>query len=185
MTVAGSPSTRSRIVVGIAELKVSADPTDTLVTYALGSCLGVCIHDPVAGVGGLLHAMLPSPRSVTVGGEHNPARFVETGVPALFRAAYALGARKERVVVTVTGGASMTAQGRPDGFQIGKRNFVELKRLLWKNGVILRDQDVGGNHSRTVSLDVATGEVRVRSGGEEFTLTRRVPRAAQSGRTEP
>lgn len=165
-----------RLVVGIADLKVSAMRDEVLITYALGSCLGVCIYDPVARVGGLLHAMLPSAGLDPARGRENPARFVDTGLPALFKRAYSLGASKERIVVAVAGGASMTAADQEDGFQIGKRNFIELKRLLWRNGVVLHDQDVGGSVSRTVSLDIATGGVLVKTGGREYTLTRRFPR---------
>lgn len=176
MKLAEAQGRTGRLVVGIAEMRVTNTPGDLLVTYALGSCLGVCIHDPTAGVGGLLHAMLPSAQMDPPKGRANPAHFVDTGVAALFRRAYALGAAKERIVVSVAGGASMTAGGREDGFQIGKRNFIEFKKLLWRNGVVLRDQDVGGNISRTVSLDIATGEVLVKAGGREYALSRRFPR---------
>lgn len=176
MRLAPSKEQTGRVVVGIAELKVSGVPEQLLVTYALGSCLGVCIYDPVARVGGLLHAMLPSAQMDPAKGRSNPARFVDTGVPTLFKQAYALGAVKERIIVSVAGGASMTAGDREDGFQIGKRNFLEFKKLLWRNGVVLRDQDVGGNISRTVSLDISTGEVRVKTGTQEYSLSRRYPR---------
>ena len=63
-----------------------------------------------------------------------------------------------------------------DFFQIGRRNFVELKRMLWRNGVIVRDQSVGGSLSRSLSVDVATGEVVVKAGGSAVTLSRRFPR---------
>ena len=63
-----------------------------------------------------------------------------------------------------------------DFFQIGRRNHVELKRMLWRNGVLVRDEDVGGSISRTVSLDIATGQVLVKAGGRIYTLSRRFPR---------
>lgn len=176
MSLTQSRAETERVVVGIADLRVTDVPEQVLITYALGSCLGVCIYDPVARVGGLLHAMLPSAQMDPAKGRSNPARFVDRGVPALFRQAYALGAAKERICVCVAGGASMTAKGREDGFQIGKRNFLEFKKLLWRNGVVLRDQDVGGDLSRTVSLDISTGEVRVKSGTREYSLSRRYPR---------
>jgi chemotaxis protein CheD len=173
MTMAGL-STGSgqmvRRVVGIAELFVSTDPNDLIVTYALGSCLGICIHDPVAGVGGLLHVMLPSGSVDTEKAKTNPARFVDTGVPFLFKEAYKLGAKKERIIAKVAGGAAIANNGGGDSFQIGKRNFIALKKLMWKNGVLLKGQDVGKNHSRTVSLDVRTGEVRVKAQGKEMVL---------------
>lgn len=158
-------------VVGIADMAVSADRSERLVTYALGSCLGVVVHDPVAGVSGLLHVMLPSSEIDPEKAQRNPYTFVDTGVPELFRACFRAGARKERLIVKVVGG-SFTGDGdQPDNFQVGKRNVLTLKKLLWKNGVILRAEDVGGQRlSRTVFLSVTTGEVVVKTNGRESTL---------------
>ena len=159
------------ITVGMADLRVTADPDARLVTYALGSCLGIAVHDPVARVGGLLHVMLPLSELDAAKAQANPAMFVDTGVPALFRACYALGGVKARMVVKVAGGASSAAPGEADQFQIGKRNLLTLRKLLWKNGVLLHADDVGGvQTSRTVYLDVATGTFTVRSNGQEITL---------------
>ena len=162
---------RSRdVVVGIAELRLSADPAERLVTYALGSCLGIAIHDPVAKVAGLLHAMLPTSTIDAEKARRSPAMFVDTGVPLLFRESYKLGARKERIVVRVAGGAHAAAEGA-DQFQIGKRNVIALRKLLWKNGVLLHAHDVGGvQTSRTVYLEVASGLFTIRSNGQESTL---------------
>jgi len=160
----------SRQVVGIADLKLSNRPGDILVTYALGSCLGVCIYDPVARVGGLLHAMLPSASADAGKGQRQPAKYVDSGVTTLFKEAYRLGARKERIVVKVAGGASVANRGETDSFQIGKRNVVALKKLFWKNGVLIRGEDLGGNISRTVSLDVTSGEVKVKANGTDTIL---------------
>lgn len=158
-------------VIGIAEMAISASGGERLVTYALGSCLGVCVHDPIAGVAGLLHVMLPSSDIDPQKAQRNPCMFVDTGVPELFRAAYRAGAHKERLVVKVVGGASTTDGEQLDAFQVGKRNVLTLKKLLWKNGVILRAEDVGGLRlSRTVFLQVATGEVLVKTNGREATL---------------
>jgi chemotaxis protein CheD len=157
-------------VVGIADFQVSNNPADLLITYALGSCLGICIYDPEARVGGLLHVMLPSGSVDADKAKKNPARFVDTGVPALFKEAYRLGASKERIIIKVAGGASITCNGNGDAFQIGKRNLITLKKLLWKNGVMLKAEDVGGSHSRTVSLAVGTGEVLLKAEGTETVL---------------
>jgi chemotaxis protein CheD len=166
------PRDRARdLVVGIAELRLSADPAERLVTYALGSCLGIAIHDPVARVGGLLHAMLPTGAIDAEKARRNPAMFVDAGVPILFRESYKLGARKERTVVKVAGGAFAGADESADQFQIGKRNFLALRKLLWKNGVLLHAHDVGGlQTSRTVYLDVGTGALTIRSNGTESIL---------------
>ena len=157
-------------VVGIGEVITSNDPHDTIITYALGSCLGVVIYDPVARVGGMLHAMLPeaslSPERAAV----EPGRFVDTGVPHLFRACYRLGASKDRLILKVAGGAALRRDDESDPFQIGKRNMVMLRKLLWKNGVLIRGEDVGGQASRTLSLRLDTGDVRVKSHGVEREL---------------
>ena len=158
------------VVVGIAEMVVSAAPDETIITYALGSCLGLCIYDPVAKVGGLLHALLPTSLLDPERARTNPAHFVDSGVPALFKACYRLGARKNRIITKVAGGARIAASGREDSFQIGKRNLIALKKLLWKNGVLLKGQDVGGNKARTVSLRIVDGMVVVKSGAESSSL---------------
>jgi chemotaxis protein CheD len=177
MTSIMAQTQRGKVVIGIADVKVSADPADTLVTYGLGSCLGVVIYDPVAKVGGMLHAMLPSGAADPAKAAANPARFIDAGLPVLFKSAYALGAQKPRIHLTVAGGAAMGANGpEEDFFQIGRRNYVELKKVLWKNGVVIRDEDVGGNVSRTLLLHIETGEVTVKAGGKEFTLSREFPR---------
>jgi Chemotaxis protein; stimulates methylation of MCP proteins len=159
----GAPVAPSRLVVGVADQLVTADANARLVTYALGSCLGVVVHDPVARVGGMLHVMLPESSIDADKAAANPAMFVDTGVPRLFHEAYRLGATKSRLVVKVAGGAAV--QGRSDMFEIGKRNMIALRRILWQNGVMIARHDVGGALSRTMTLDVATGEVTLRVDG--------------------
>jgi chemotaxis protein CheD len=158
-------------VVGVAEMKLSADPEDSLVTYALGSCLGITVHDPVARVGGMLHVMLPLSSSIdTAKAALNPAMFVDTGVPRLFRESYRLGARKERLVVKVAGGASARDNEEDDHFQIGRNNLLMLRKMLWKKGVFLEAEDVGGRLSRTMSLDISTGSVVLTVEGRQNRL---------------
>ena len=153
------------ITVGVGDVNY-ATGDGRLVTYALGSCLGVAVHDAVAGVAGLLHLMLPSsavdpPRAAAA-----PAVFVDTGVPLLFKECYRLGAKKERLVVKVVGGAHQAEREEDDHFQIGKRNLLALRKLFWRNNVLVRTEDVGGTRvSRTVHLDAATGALRVRANG--------------------
>lgn len=153
----------SNLVVGIADCQVSNLADQVLVTYALGSCIAVAIHDPVAGVGGMLHYMLPeSAISPTKAGE-NPYMFADTGIPLLFRRAYGCGAEKRRLVVRVAGGAQvMDSQGV---FNIGKRNYLALRKILWKAGVLVQAEEVGGNHSRTVRLEVGSGRFWLRAPG--------------------
>ena len=159
------------VVVGVADVRLSGSRDDRLVTYALGSCLGITVWDPVAGVGGMLHVMLPSGAIDAEKAARNPAMFVDTGVPLLFRRSYELGARKERLVVRVAGGAHHGVTEDADPFEIGKRNMLALRKLLWKNNVLIHAHDVGGwQTSRTMRLDLATGEITVRANGRLTTL---------------
>jgi chemotaxis protein CheD len=152
-------------IVGVADMMVSGRSDDELVTHALGSCLGIVIYDPVARVGGLLHVMLPQSSIDEKKAADNPFMFVDTGVPLLFKETYRLGAEKARLIVKVAGGASLHSRDSDDHFNIGKRNFIALRKLLWKNGVLLRSYDVGGNHSRTMSLAIGSGDVEIRVNG--------------------
>lgn len=157
-----------RVVVGISDLAVSADPGAALVTYALGSCIGVTVYDPVVRVGGMLHFMLPQPNPADDKSLKSPAMFASSGVPLLFTRVYELGARKERLVVCAAGGAEILAD---DGhFKIGSRNRTMLRKLFWKNSVLLAAEDTGGSVSRTMTLRLADGVVTVKSKSEERTL---------------
>jgi chemotaxis protein CheD len=159
-----------RHIVGVADMKISAESDDQLVTYALGSCLGIVIYDPVVKVGGMLHVMLPLSTIDAAKATENPAMFVDTGVPRLFIESYKIGAHKQRLIVKVAGGASVHGNEAEDQFQIGKRNFVMLRKLLWRNGILLQAHDVGGTHSRTMTLDIGSGEVTIKTQGQTLTL---------------
>jgi chemotaxis protein CheD len=166
MTALAQP--QPTVVVGVADMKVSASRGEKLITYALGSCLGITVYDPVANVGGFLHVMLPASEIDPAKAKSNPWMFVDTGVPSLFKACYEKGAQKARMIVKVAGGAHQGADESQDRFQIGKRNALALRQLLWKNGVMIKAQDVGGVQlSRTMTLDVGSGEVVVKTNGGE------------------
>jgi chemotaxis protein CheD len=157
-----------KIVVGVADLVVSDDPAATIVTYALGSCIGITVFDPIAHVGGMLHYMLPTAELNQTKADARPGMFGDVGIPLLFRSVYELGARKERLVVCAAGGAEvLAAEG---AFKIGSRNRTLLRRILWKNHVLLAADDTGGNASRTMSLRLGDGQVAIRSQGQDRTL---------------
>lgn len=157
-----------RITVGIADLVVTADPAAFLVTYALGSCIGVTIYDPVARVGGMLHFMLPQASAGSDRAQKSPCMFADVGVPMLFTQSYDLGARKERLIVCAAGGAEILAD--EGHFKIGTRNRTMLRRLFWKNNVLLAAEDTGGTQSRTMTLRMSDGMVGVKNSREERTL---------------
>ncbi len=165
-------STRaSERVVGVADLKVSASTEERLITYALGSFLGIVVYDPVVSVAGMLHVMLPTGTIDPAKMQEKPAMFVDSGIPLLFKECYKLGAKKERMQVKVAGGAHAGASEADDRFQIGKRNMIALRKLLWKNGVMIHANDTGGvQTSRTMWVDVATGDVTLKINGAESSL---------------
>ena len=145
----------TQIVVGVADCHVSDNPDGVLATYALGSCIAIAIHDPVAGIGGLLHFMLPESNIDRDRAQNNPFMFADTGIPLLFRHVLGRGADRKRVVVHLAGGARMVDEAGV--FNIGKRNYLAAKKLLWKNGLMIHGEAVGGTTSRTVRLEVASG----------------------------
>jgi len=154
------------IVVGMADCRLSADRDVTLVTYALGSCVAVIIHDPVAMVGGLLHFMLPESSPDAPQSGKSPYMFADTGISLLFREAYQMGAEKRRLRVHLTGGARMI--GENDVFRIGPRNCLAAHRILWKAGVIPTWEQTGGACARTVRMEMSSGRVHLKSAGKEF-----------------
>ncbi len=155
-------------VVDIADFAVTDDPRTTLVTYSLGSCIGVAIYDPEVKVGGLLHYMLPESAMSPDKAKANPAMFADTGIPAMFRAAYALGAAKKRIKVKVAGGSQLLDDNGT--FNIGKRNYVMLRKIFWKNGILIEGEDVGGSISRTMRLRCGEGQVTLKTRTGEFEL---------------
>lgn len=152
--------------VGIAEMKVSDQRGDIIITHALGSCLGIAAYDPMACVGGLLHVMLPLSAIDPAKAERNPLMFVDTGFPKLLLQCLKTGAQKHRLEITVAGGANSNEKEENDLFKIGKRNFLILRKLLWKDGLLLKSYDVGGSSSRTMLLEIGTGKVMIRSNGQ-------------------
>lgn len=157
-----------QLVVDISEIKVSNDPNAIIVTYALGSCIGVMVHDPKRRVAGMIHYMLPLSNASPDKAKRKPAMFADTGVPLLFDEMYKLGCKKSDLVVKVAGGGALYDD--KGTFNIGKRNYTVLRKLLWKNSIIIKGEDVGGKKSRTVRMHVGTGRVTVHSMGEELEL---------------
>jgi chemotaxis protein CheD len=159
---------KTRVVIDISDAKVSDDPADVLVTYSLGSCIGICLYDPAAHIGGMLHYQLPTSTMDPPRAQSNPFMFADTGMKLLVDKLLSMGAGKSRLQIRLAGGANM-ATG-PQGFDIGKRNYLAIRKILWSNGMIIHAEDVGGNTARNLYLDMADGTVTVRSNGLEKYL---------------
>jgi len=153
------------IRIGVADMKVSNDPGRMLVTYSLGSCLGVVVYDPHVRVGGMLHVMLPEAKDDRESKNFNPYKYVDTGIPLLFKETYKYGAKKNRMIVTVAGGAQILDDS--GYFNIGKRNLAALRKIFWKNGVMIDKEHVEGTVARTMRADIDSGMVTLSIGREK------------------
>lgn len=152
--------------VSIGEMVVSNKPEDVLIAYGLGSCVAVCLHDPVVKVSGMLHALLPA-MPITDKPNGLPAKFVDQGLPLLIKAVVALGAQRSRLVVHLCGGAQMlTAPGFNNTLNIGERNVTAASTLLQAAGLRVKAQATGGHSGRTVRLYAANGQVIVKTLGQ-------------------
>jgi chemotaxis protein CheD len=152
------------ITVSIGGLEVTADREATLITHGLGSCIAVMTYDPLAKVAGMLHLQLPTSTLSPERALDSPGTFADTGIPLLFERMYALGAKKQAIVVKVAGGG--TFHGDNGTFDIGKRNYTMMRKIFWKAQVLVAAEDVGGSRSRTVRLFLDTGQVTVQSGSD-------------------
>lgn len=161
-------TTKIKKIAGISEMIVSDNPGEILITYSLGSCLGVTIYDPVVKIGGIIHCMLPLSSVDKKKAEKAPAMFVDCGFPLLLETMFKMGVQKKNIILKAAGCAQMLdPQGR---FKIGERNFAMLRKILWKNGILINGQQIGGCVSRTVALDMETGITTIRSQGKEVEI---------------
>ena len=154
--------------IGIGDLKVCKAP-DVLVTYALGSCVGVCLLDPVTHVGGLSHIMLPDSTSA-VNASAIPMRFADTALPILLKQMESMGASKIRLRAKIAGGATMFAT-TSDKFNIGERNIAAVKKFLAANNIPIIAQDIGLDYGRTQFFYPETGIMEIRAaakGNKQF-----------------
>lgn len=157
-----------KYVVGISEMAVSDKPEDTIITYSLGSCIGLTLYEPRMRIGGLIHCMLPLSKIDPARALERPCMFTDTGVPLLLTTLINMGAEKRNLIAKVAGAASLLDNN--GSFNIGERNQVILRKLLWKNQIMIQGEETGGTKARTMSLNLDTGVTLLRSGGVEYEL---------------
>ena len=155
-----------KITVGIADMKI-AQGSGILITYALGSCIGLCFHDPRLKLGALLHIMLPLNMET---GRKNPIKYADTGIRETLRQLEAKGASKSRMTVKIAGGAKMFEVNGGNLGNIGQRNIESVHLILRKEGIRLMAEDVGGTVARTLLFDVVSGQGCIRSYGRQDVL---------------
>ncbi|MDD5675093.1 MAG: chemotaxis protein CheD [Chitinivibrionales bacterium] len=154
--------------VGVSEMLIGTKAGETIVTHALGSCIGLAIHDATACVGGILHYMLPLSSVDEQKAAQNPFMFGDSGIPQFFMQAYKLGATKENLRVVMAGGAQVFE--KQDFFDIGNRNIIIARKAFWKNNVLIAAEHVGGHLPRTLYLEIGSGRTWFTTHGESFDL---------------
>jgi chemotaxis protein CheD len=163
-TVMSPPAGQSqpRVVIGIGEHAI-AGAESQIVTHALGSCVAVCLWDPETKVGAMLHFLLPESRVNPERAKKQPGTFADTGIPLLIQQATERGLNKKRCRAHLFGGAAVGVQG---GLDVGKRNSLAARRLLWQHGIFISSETLGGTEPRTVNFSVADGHFQVSCGRE-------------------
>ena len=152
-----------QITVGIADMKM-ARQEGVLITYALGSCIGIALYDPMIKLGALVHIMLPEIGRMS---NANLYKYADTGLTETLRKMTAFGASKNRLKAKIAGGAKMFEMKGGGGLgNIGERNAQNVKRILMAEGLRITSEDTGANYARTMLLDVGTGKVYIRSAGK-------------------
>lgn len=153
------------IKVGMADLKVCVKP-DTITTLGLGSCVGIAVRDPITGIGGLAHVMLPDSKQIK--DNSNIPKFADTGIEELVRCVVAAGASRSRLVAKIAGGAQMFAfQNKSNLVRVGERNVEASKAKLKELGIPILAEDTGENYGRTVVFSPETGEFLIRAVGRQ------------------
>lgn len=152
------------ILVGMADLKVCHSP-DCVTTLGLGSCVGVAVRDPITKIGGLAHVMLPDSSSIKQ--NTNIYKFADTGIEELINQLVKAGAKKERMVAKIAGGAQMFAfQNKTELVRVGERNVEATKKKLKELGIKILAEDTGANYGRTVIFYPETGAYTIKSVGK-------------------
>ena len=152
-----------KLIIGIADMKM-AKGAGMLVTYALGSCIGICLHDPALKMGALVHIMLPVNMEA---GRKNPMKYADTGIRDTLKEMEAKGASRSRITAKIAGGAMMFKEGTGSLGNIGQRNIESVKLNLKKEGIRLLKEDVGGSVARTLLFDVNSGLACIRCYGRQ------------------
>ena len=156
------------IKVGMAELKTCKSP-DGLTTLGLGSCVGIALRDPDTQIGGLVHIMLPDSTAIR-NSSHNVAKFADTGIVELVNQMELLGAKRNKIVAKIAGGAAMFASGRSDVVQVGKRNVEATEAKLQELKIPILAKDTGENYGRTVTFYPETGQFHIRAVGKSESV---------------
>lgn len=154
-----------QVILGVGDFGASKDPNDEVKTFALGSCVSVILLDPKTRTVGMAHVALPDSSINKAKATEKPGYFADTAIPALLSemAKHGCDQKGKGMVVKLCGGANVMDSN--DTFQIGKRNALAIKKILWQYGMGAMAEDLGKNFSRTVAISVGSGHVTLSSPG--------------------
>jgi len=157
-----------QIVVSVSNFLVSDSPAVSLVTFSLGSCLGLTAFDPQARIGGLIHCLLPKGNPGSQKFQANPAMYVNIGVATMLRQLMKMGADKDRLVLKAAGCARLL--NVTDNLDMGAKNYQALLEILKILGLSLAGQHLGGSIPRAMCLRMDSGKVSVTSSGNRWEI---------------
>ena len=152
------------VTVGIADLNVVKAP-DSIATYALGSCVGICLYDAEKKIAGMAHIMLPLSKEAAQGVD-NKRRYADTGIMELIQTMSLQGASPSRLTAKIAGGAQMFNVNSAV-FNIGERNVAAVKKILAAYKIKIVAEETGENFGRTVFFHGDTGIMEVRAATRE------------------
>jgi chemotaxis protein CheD len=129
--------------------------SDEVIVTVLGSCVSACIRDPILGIGGMNHFMLPQSHSGRWGADAEPTRFGNFAMEKLINELIKAGATRERMEIKVFGGGNVTDSSQA----IGSQNADFVLRYLEAEGLGYTAKDLGGDHPRRIHYYPKTGRV--------------------------
>jgi putative nucleotidyltransferase with HDIG domain len=132
----------------------------------LGTCVGVAVYDSQAGIGGMIHLLLPEP--VGAGKEQPDARYAITGIPLFLEELYRAGATRDNLTAIIAGGALVGPVNTSDlDLNIGGRTAEVVNALLGKEGVNIAHWETGGFFTCSLSLNMSTFDYAIEPLGKE------------------
>ncbi len=155
-------------IVKISDMLILNSSNDEIVTYSLGSCIGVTLYDPIIKIGGMMHCLLPQAKMNPARAKANPFMFVDSGLLTMLEAFEKHGSIPKNLICKVAGGGNFLD---PKGFfKTGERNYTIFRKVLWQKRIMIKAEDVGGSIPRTMVLYMKTGLTAIRSNGTEVLL---------------
>lgn len=154
------------VSIGLGEFHATKRAGDVIKTFALGSCVSVIMLDPKTQAIAMGHVVLPESSIDPEKAMSQPGYFADTAIPAMIQRLASLGANPagKGFVVKLIGGSNVLDSNNV--FNIGKRNVLSCRKVLWQLKLAVVAEDVGGEGSRTVELFQSSGRIAISCPGK-------------------